>query len=166
MFAAGESFLSSLISLISWKLQDRAQATDLELIRNFNFPHSASYSRCGKLHTLRLCIALKLQLFIGSNLFLKESQLVKEFCSKTTSFALVNFVTTSAGLWFSFCFQEKYRKSKQWQKSLILWEGISCLGNKSSVLCKPVNKQNHCLVSEVGQKKKWGKKKKGKKKSL
>lgn len=78
-----ESFLCK--HLTSWKLQDGVQAADLELIRSLIISPSPSCSRCGKLQTLRLCIALKLLLFIMSNWLLEESQLVKEFHNITIS---------------------------------------------------------------------------------
>lgn len=71
--------------LAGWTLQDEVQAADLELIETLSPipPSPPSRSRCGKLQTLRICIALKLPLFIMSNWLLEKSQLVKELCSVT-----------------------------------------------------------------------------------
>lgn len=161
MFAVGELFLCK--HLTSRKLQDRAQAADLELIGNFNFPCSASCNRCGNLQTVRMCIALKLQLFIRSNLFLKESQPVKGFCSRTTGdYLLLQFILSQPLL--DCGFHLVFRKSTEnpsnetnlWfsGKASHFW-GINQLCHVSQ-LTDTITV--FCL--RLGKKNKWGEKKK------
>lgn len=80
MFTAGESLLCKYLINGSCRIEPRLLTWSS--LETFIFPtlhHAVDVENC----RLRICIALKLQLFIRSNLFLKELQPVKEFCSRT-----------------------------------------------------------------------------------
>uniref|UniRef100_A0A663LP81 Uncharacterized protein n=1 Tax=Athene cunicularia TaxID=194338 RepID=A0A663LP81_ATHCN len=89
---------------------------------------------------------------VGSN----ESQPVEEFCSITIGdylFAPIHFVTTALQTLPDCDFHLVSRKSSEDPSNetglCFSGEGTSCLGKKSTVPCKPVNRHNPHLVSQV-----------------
>lgn len=141
--------------LAGWTLQDGVQAADLELIETLSPipPSPPSRSRCGKLQTLRICIALKLPLFIMSNWLLEKSQLVKELCSVTIGDYLLFQIILSGRPLLDWDFHLVSRNGTEDPSNetgfCFPGEGAACLGKKSMVPFQAVSRHNHYLVFQI-----------------